>query len=159
MSTKRVAVKGYSFGGYQAPRIGAFEKRYATPSPSVASTGALRWVDGNKSRLAVDPRTSSPRSSVPLRWWARGTTRTRSEWEEVSRSRASNKTNRLRIPGADARYDGSFRLRKRRSGTKRSVEATAPSRLYTRTRAAPEHCQVEHRQLGVDTWRTGLSHM
>src|SRR5215813_5018577 len=57
---KRVAVMGYSFGGYHAPRVAAFEKRYA----AAVAFGAMHWniydwVAGNKARLAADPRTSS----------------------------------------------------------------------------------------------------
>ena len=36
---KRVAVMGYSFGGYHAPRICAFEKRYA----ACVAFGAMNW--------------------------------------------------------------------------------------------------------------------
>ena len=65
---ERVAVMGYSFGGYQAPRIAAFEKRYA----ACVAFGAMHWsiyewVAGNKARLAVDPRTSST-SIFQFRW-------------------------------------------------------------------------------------------
>jgi pimeloyl-ACP methyl ester carboxylesterase len=57
---KRVAVGGYSFGGYHAPRICAFDKRYAAG----VALGAMHWpiydwVAGNKKLLANDPRTSS----------------------------------------------------------------------------------------------------
>src|SRR5262244_406456 len=56
----RVAVMGYSFGGYHAPRVAAFEKRYA----AAVAFGAMHWnvydwVAGNKAKLAADPRTSS----------------------------------------------------------------------------------------------------
>jgi dipeptidyl aminopeptidase/acylaminoacyl peptidase len=59
---------GYSFGGYQAPRIAAFEKRYA----AAVAFGAMHWsiydwVAGNKARLAADPRTSST-SIFQFRW-------------------------------------------------------------------------------------------
>ena len=65
---KRVAVMGYSFGGYHAPRIAAFEKRYA----AAVAFGAMHWsiyewVAGNKARLAADPRTSST-SLFQFRW-------------------------------------------------------------------------------------------
>src|SRR6266511_1589708 len=64
----RVAGMGYSFGGYQAPRIAAFEKRYA----AAVALGAMHWsiydwVAGNKARLAADPRTSST-SIFQFRW-------------------------------------------------------------------------------------------
>ena len=68
VDAKRVAVMGYSFGGYHAPRICAFEKRYAAcvcfgamhknvyefvkghaptdPRQTTASTFQFRWVTG-----------------------------------------------------------------------------------------------------------------
>ena len=64
----RVAVMGYSFGGYQAPRVAAFDHRYA----ACVAFGAMHWsiyewVAGNKARLAKDPRTSST-SIFQFRW-------------------------------------------------------------------------------------------
>src|SRR5262249_38110375 len=65
---KRAAVMGYSFGGYHAPRVAAFEKRYA----AAVAFGAMHWniydwVAGNKAKLAADPRTSST-SIFQFRW-------------------------------------------------------------------------------------------
>src|SRR5262249_40425865 len=65
---KRVAVMGYSFGGYHAPRIVAFEKRYA----AAVAFGAMHWniydwVASNKAKLAADPRRSST-SIFQFRW-------------------------------------------------------------------------------------------
>src|SRR5476651_979178 len=65
---KRVAVMGYSFGGYHAPRIAGCDKRYA----GCIAFGAMHWdmhewVAGNKAKLAVDARTSST-SNFQFRW-------------------------------------------------------------------------------------------
>jgi hypothetical protein len=59
---------GYSFGGYHAPRVAAFDKRYA----ACVAFGAMHWsiydwVAGNKAKLAVDPRKSST-SIFQFRW-------------------------------------------------------------------------------------------
>ncbi|MFL5038209.1 MAG: alpha/beta hydrolase family protein, partial [Xanthobacteraceae bacterium] len=59
VDANRVAVMGYSFGGYQAPRIAAFEKRYA----ACVALGAMHWdLHGwqadVKARLAKDAKTS-----------------------------------------------------------------------------------------------------
>src|SRR5262249_15196820 len=65
---KRVAVMGYSFGGYHAPRVAAFEKRYAAAVPFGAMHwNSYDWVAGNKAKLAADPRTSST-SIFQFRW-------------------------------------------------------------------------------------------
>ena len=49
---------GYSFGGYHAPRVCAFDKRYA----ACVAFGAMHWniydfVAGHKTDHAIDPRT------------------------------------------------------------------------------------------------------
>src|SRR5436190_2827254 len=65
---RRVAVMGYSFGGYQAPRVAAFEKRYA----ACVAFGAMHWdLHGwqadIKARLAKDSKTSFT-SNFQFRW-------------------------------------------------------------------------------------------
>ena len=62
---KRVAVMGYSFGGYHAPRICAFEKRYAACVASARCTGAS--TSSSKATTPTDPRTSSA-STFQFRW-------------------------------------------------------------------------------------------
>ena len=59
---------GYSFGGYYAPRIVAFEKRYA----ACVAFGAMHWSIYEwqaeiKARLAKDPK-GSAQSSFQFRW-------------------------------------------------------------------------------------------
>ena len=56
----RVAVMGYSFGGYQAPRICAFEKRYC----ACVAFGAMHWdmaewVDTIRKAVNTDAKKSS----------------------------------------------------------------------------------------------------
>ena len=65
---KRVAVMGYSFGGYHAPRIAGMDKRYAAG----VAFGAMywdmqQWQREVKARLAADPK-SSFSSNFQLRW-------------------------------------------------------------------------------------------
>ena len=54
---KRVAVMGYSFGGYHAPRICAFDKRYA----ACVCFGAMHWniYDFVVGHAPTDPRKTS----------------------------------------------------------------------------------------------------
>ena len=61
-------VMGYSFGGYLAPRVVAFEHRYA----ACIAFGAMHWdLHGwqkeIKERLAADPKTSTS-SNFQFRW-------------------------------------------------------------------------------------------
>src|SRR5437660_3647225 len=62
---KRVAVMGYSFGGYHAPRICAFDKRYA----ACVCFGAMHWniYDFVAGHAPTDPRKTSA-STFQFRW-------------------------------------------------------------------------------------------
>jgi len=65
---KRVAVMGYSFGGYYAPRIAAFEARYA----ACVCLGALHWdlyawQKKIRDQLASDPKKSA-QSNFQFQW-------------------------------------------------------------------------------------------
>ena len=85
---KRVAVMGYSFGGYHAPRICAFDKRYA----ACVAFGAMHWnvYDFVKGHAPADPRRRPrPRRSSSAGWSARPTTRPRWNGRRNSRSKAS----------------------------------------------------------------------
>ena len=61
VDAKRVAVMGYSFGGYHAPRICAFEKRYA----ACVCFGAMHKnvYDFVKGHAPADPRLTTARPS------------------------------------------------------------------------------------------------
>src|SRR6266853_1557783 len=68
VDVKRVIIMGYSFGGYYAPRVAAFERRYA----ACVCLGALHWdLHAWQSRIKrkheTDPRTT-PQSSFHFRW-------------------------------------------------------------------------------------------
>ena len=65
---RRVAVMGYSFGGYYAARIAAFEKRYA----AAAAFSALHWDLAGfqrevKRKQEADPK-STAQSTFHFRW-------------------------------------------------------------------------------------------
>ena len=136
---KRVAVMGYSFGGYHAPRIVAFEKRYA----AAVAFGAMHWsihewVAGNKARLAVDPRTSST-SLFQFRWVVGAPdNETALEWAKKFTLEGVAEQHRMRVPGAcTARTTASCRWRKRRSSTSGSARSESTSRSSPPRKAAP----------------------
>ncbi|MCX7137136.1 MAG: alpha/beta fold hydrolase, partial [Proteobacteria bacterium] len=65
---KKMVVMGYSFGGYYAGRVAAFEKRYAAG----VAFGALHWdlaawQSEIKRRLEVDPKNTA-QSAFHFRW-------------------------------------------------------------------------------------------
>src|SRR5215467_559917 len=135
---KRVAVMGYSFGGYHAPRVVAFEKRYA----AAVAFGAMHWniydwVAGNKAKLAADPRTSST-SIFQFRWVVGAPdNETRSNGRRSSRSKASRSGSNARSSCCTARTTGLCRSPRRRSSTNGSARSESTSRFSPPRRAAP----------------------
>jgi dienelactone hydrolase len=147
----RVAVMGYSFGGYHAPRIVAFEKRYA----AAVAFGAMHWsihewVAGNKARLAVDPRTSST-SLFQFRWVVGAPdNETALEWSK-----------KFTLEGVAQQIECAFLVLHGEndrivplSEAKKLYQAVGSKRkhikIFTAEDGGAEHCQVDHRQLGVD---------
>jgi dienelactone hydrolase len=148
---RRVAVMGYSFGGYQAPRIAAFEKRYA----ACVALGAMHWsihewVAGNKAALAVDPRTSS--TSIFQFRWVVGAPDNETALEWSKKFSLQGVADRIECPflvlhGENDRIvplDAAKTLYER-VGSKRKE-----FRIFTAGEGGAEHCQVDHRQMGVD---------
>src|SRR3954464_2016181 len=146
-----VAVMGYSFGGYHAPRIVAFEKRYA----AAVAFGAMHWsihewVAGNKARLAIDPRTSST-SLFQFRWVVGAPdNETALEWSK-----------KFTLEGVAQQIECAFLVLHGEndrivplSEAKKLYQAVGSKRkhikIFTAEEGGAEHCQVDHRQLGVD---------
>jgi len=141
---------GYSFGGYHAPRVAAFENRYA----AAVAFGAMHWniydwVAGNKAKLAADPRTSST-SIFQFRWMVGAPdNETALEWAKKPRSKASRSGSNARFWCCTVRTTGSYRSLRQRSSTSGSARNESTSSFFTAEDGGAEHCQVDHRQLGV----------
>ena len=68
VDAKKVAVMGYSFGGYYASRIAAFEKRYcAAVAMSALHWDLYAWQRDIKRRQDADPK-GTPQSAFHFRW-------------------------------------------------------------------------------------------
>jgi alpha-beta hydrolase superfamily lysophospholipase len=68
IDTRKVAVMGYSFGGYYASRIAAFEKRYcAAVAMSALHWDLHEWQLNIKRRQEADPK-GTPQSAFHFRW-------------------------------------------------------------------------------------------
>ena len=144
----RVAVMGYSFGGYHAPRICAFDKRYA----ACVAFGAMHWnlYDFVAGHAPKDPRATSG-STFQFRWVAGAPdNETALEWaKKFTLEGVADKVacpililhgeNDRVVPVAEARklYD--------RIGSKNKT-----LRIFTAEEGGAEHCQVDHRQYGID---------
>jgi dienelactone hydrolase len=149
---KRVAVMGYSFGGYQAPRIAAFEKRYA----AAVAFGAMHWsiydwVAGNKAKLAVDPRTSST-SIFQFRWVVGAPdNETALEWSKKFTLEGVAQNIECAFLVLHGENDRIVPLEAAKTLYERVGSKRKHIRIFTADEGAAEHCQVDHRQLGVDT--------
>jgi dienelactone hydrolase len=148
---KRVAVMGYSFGGYHAPRIAGCDKRYG----ACVAFGAMHWdlyewVAGNKARLAVDPRTSS--TSIFQFRWVVGAPDNETALEWAKRFTLEGIAQRIECPflvlhGENDRIvplDQAKKLYEKVGSKRKHIK------IFTAEEGGAEHCQVDHRQLGID---------
>lgn len=145
---KRVAAMGYSFGGYHAPRICAFDKRYA----ACVCFGAMHWniYDFVKGHAPTDPRQTSG-STFQWRWVVGAPdVATALEWsKKFTLEGVADKVtcpililhgeNDRVVPVAEAK-----RLYERVGSKNKTL------RIFTEAEGGAEHCQVDNRQLGVD---------
>ncbi len=147
----RVAVMGYSFGGYQAPRIAAFEKRYA----ACVAFGAMHWsihewVAGNKARLAKDPRTSST-SIFQFRWVVGAPdNETALEWSKKFTLEGVAQNIECAFLVLHGENDRIVPLEAARTLYERVGSRRKHIKIFTAEEGGAEHCQVDHRQLGID---------
>jgi dienelactone hydrolase len=145
---KRVAAMGYSFGGYHAPRICAFDKRYA----ACVCFGAMHWNihDFVSGHAPTDPRRTSG-STFQWRWVSGAPdNETALEWsKKFTLEGVADKVacpililhgeNDRVVPLAEAR-----KLYQRVGSTNKHLK------IFTEAEGGAEHCQVDNRQLGVD---------
>ena len=146
----KVAVMGYSFGGYLAPRIVAFEHRYA----ACVAFGAMHWdLHGwqkeIKERLAADPKSSfssnfqfrwvigAPDNPTALEWAKRFTLAGCIEAIECPVLVLHGENDRI-VPVEEAR----------------TLHAKLTTRkhlkIFTAEEGGTEHCQVDNRPMGMD---------
>jgi dienelactone hydrolase len=149
VDARRVAAMGYSFGGYHAPRICAFDKRYA----ACVCFGAMHWniYDFVKGHAPADPRQTSgstfqfrwvvgaPDNATALEWAKRFTLEGVADKVECPVLILHGENDRV-VPLAEAKklYE--------RVGSKNKT-----LKIFTAAEGGAEHCQVDNRQLGVDT--------
>ena len=151
VDAKKVAVMGYSFGGYYAPRIVAFDKRYC----ACVAFGAMHWnmeewVDGIRRAVRTDAKTSAQSHfQVP---WAFGAKDLDQAVEMAKRFNLAGVAGEIECPllvvhGENDRIvplDSAKKLHAA-AGSKRKH-----LKIFSATEGGAEHCQVDNRQVGVD---------
>ncbi len=144
----RVAVMGYSFGGYHAPRICAFDKRYA----ACVCFGAMHWnvYDFVKGHAPTDPRQTSG-STFQFRWVVGAPDNaTALEWsKKFTLEGVADKVTCpiLILHGESDRVVPIEHAHKLYASV---GSKTKTLRIFTEAEGGAEHCQVDNRQLGVD---------
>jgi alpha-beta hydrolase superfamily lysophospholipase len=151
VAAQRVAIMGYSFGGYYAPRIAAFERRYA----ACVALGALHWdlhawQSKIKEQLKADPKKSA-QSNFQFQWIL-----------GLSDSDAAlERARAFSLAGIAGRITCPFLVT--HGENDRVVPVAAAHQLYAEVgsknktlkifkaeETGAEHCQVDNRQLGID---------
>lgn len=148
VDAKRVAVMGYSFGGYHAPRICAFDKRYA----ACVCFGAMHWNihDFVKGHAPTDPRQTSG-STFQWRWVVGAPdVATALEWSKkfTLEGVADKVTCPILILHGES--DRVVPLAEAHKLYERVGSKNKTLRIFTEAEGGAEHCQVDNRQLGVD---------
>jgi dipeptidyl aminopeptidase/acylaminoacyl peptidase len=151
VDSKRVAVMGYSFGGYHAPRICGMDKRFAAG----VAFGAMHWdmhawQADIKAKLAADPKSSfssnfqfrwvigAPDNATALEWAKKFTLEGIAQKVECPFLVVHGENDRIvPLEAASILYE--------KLGTKKKE-----LKIFTAEEGGTEHCQVDHRQQGVD---------
>ena len=146
---KKVVIMGYSFGGYYAPRVAAFEKRYA----ACVCLGALHWdlhawQSRIKEQLKADPKKSA-QSNFQFQWIL-GLTDSDAALERARDFSLAKVVDRItcpvlithgqndRVVPVQAAHDLYAALK-----TKKTLKIFMPEE------GGAEHCQVDDRPLGI----------
>ena len=148
---QRVAVMAYSFGGYYAPRIVAFEHRYA----ACVVFGAVAWDIHakqleRKRLLDTDPQlTSQSPFQLP---WVLGVTDMDAAIETVKRFTLKDCAKQVRCPllvthGANDRLATPADAEKLYAAV---GSARKTLKIFTADEGGAEHCHVDNRQVGID---------
>jgi pimeloyl-ACP methyl ester carboxylesterase len=151
VDARKVAVMGYSFGGYYAPRIAAFEKRYA----ACIAFGAMHWnmqewVDTIRQAVKSDAKKSAQSHfQVP---WVFGAKDLDHAVEMARRFNLSGVAEKIECPflvlhGENDRIvplDSAKKLYAAAGSKKKTIK------IFTAEEGGAEHCQVDNRQAGVD---------
>jgi alpha-beta hydrolase superfamily lysophospholipase len=148
---KRVTVMGYSFGGYYAPRICAFEKRYA----GCVAFGAMHWnmeewVDAIRQAARSDAKKSAQSHfQVP---WVFGARDLDHAVEMAKQFNLHDVAKRIECAFlvAHGENDRIVPLDSARKLYEAVGSKNKTFKIFTAEEGGAEHVQVDNRQVGVD---------
>ena len=148
---KRIAVMGYSFGGYQAPRICAFERRFAAG----VAFGAMHWDIAQWVEQIYQENRTNAKGSFSSNFqfqWVVGAATPKEALEIAKKFTLEGIAQRVSCPfltlhGGEDRVVSVESAHKLHAmlGTQRKT-----LKIFTREEGAAEHVQVDDRQRGVD---------
>ena len=157
---KRVVIMGYSFGGYYAPRIAAFEPRYS----ACVCLGALHWDLHAwqlkiKDQLRADPKKSA-QSNFQFQWIL-GLDDSDAALERAKLFSLAGVAEKITCPvlithGANDRVVPVGAAQKLYTNLKTPKKTL---KIFTPEEGGTEHCQVDDRPLGISyiaDWITAL---
>jgi pimeloyl-ACP methyl ester carboxylesterase len=147
----RVAIMGYSFGGYYAPRIAAYDDRYA----ACVAFGAMHWdmpgwVSEIRDKVARDPKSSATSNfQVP---WVFGASDLDKAIEVASSFSAADFAARISCPFlvAHGENDRQVPIEDARKLLEAVGSEDKTMITFTADDGGAEHVQVDNRQVGVD---------
>jgi dienelactone hydrolase len=150
VDSKKVVIMGYSFGGYYAPRIAAFERRYA----ACVCLGALHWDLHAwqlriKEQLKADPKKSA-QSNFQFQWIL-GLDDSAAALERAKLFSLAGVAEKIACPvlithGVNDRVvpvQAAHDLYAALKTSKRTLK------IFTPEEGGAEHCQVDDRPLGI----------
>jgi dienelactone hydrolase len=147
----RVAVMGYSFGGYYAPRAAAFEPRFA----ACVALGALHWDvhawQTEMRRRAVASPGTIAQSNFQFRWIL-GAADDDEALERAKLFSLGDVASRVQCPFLvlHGEHDRIVPVQAARDLYAAIGSKNKTMRLYTVEETGAEHCQVDNRQAGID---------
>jgi naringenin degradation protein FdeB len=151
VNPKKVAVMGYSFGGYYAPRIVAFDKRYC----ACVAFGAMHWdmeewVGAIRQAVKSDAKKSAQSHfQVP---WVFGARDLDHAVEMAKRFNLASVAANIECPFlvVHGENDRIVPLESARRLYDAVGSKNKTLKIFTAAEGGAEHCQVDNRQMGVD---------
>jgi len=148
---KKVVIMGYSFGGYYAPRIAAFERRYA----ACVCLGALHWdlhawQSKIREQLKADPKNSA-QSNFQFQWIL-GLDDPEAALERAKEFSLAGVADKITCPVLVTHGENDRVVPVEAAHTLYAALTTRKKalKIFTAEEGGAEHCQVDNRPLGMD---------